>query len=218
MLRGVLRALLVSFAAIGCASPPPPPMVVAVRVQSDPGEPLAEATVQYRGQTIATTGGDGVAKLTLHGGDGESFDVTVGCPAGYRSPAAPLSIVLRRLADPGKVPEYAASCPPTTRAVVVAVKADRGPNLPLMYLGREIGRTDASGVATVLLRLRPEEAFDLTLATTEKGGELLRPQNPAATFTVKEQDDLFLFEPRFSLEPKKAVYRPPPPKGPVRIH
>jgi hypothetical protein len=194
---------------------------VAVHVRSDPGKPLALAQVQYGGQTIATTDAAGVAKLTLHGSEGETFDVTVACPTGYQSPTSPISVVLRRLAEPGKVPEYDVRCPPTTREAVVAVRADKGAGLPVMYLGREIGRTDANGAATVLLRVRPLETFDLTLATTglpDKNAEQLRPANPVATFAVKDQDDVFVFEPRFTVEAKKVVVHAPAPKGPVRIH
>jgi hypothetical protein len=211
----------IALIAVGCTAPPPPPLEVAVYVRSDPGKPLPEAQVQYSGQTIATTDASGIAKLTLHGTEGESFDVMIACPAGFQSPSQPVPIVLRRLADPGKVPQYDVRCPPTTRAAVIAVRADKGANLPVLYLGREIGRTDANGVATVLLHVRPQEAFDLMLATSGTGdarAEALRPQNPVATFTVKDQDDLFMFEPRFTVEAKKPVYRPPPPKGPVRIH
>jgi hypothetical protein len=91
--------------------------------------------------------------------------------------------------------------------------------LPVLYLGREVARTDAFGAAHLLLQIRPEEQFDLTLATTEKGGEQLRPQNPVATFSVKHQDEVFVFEPHFTVEAKKVVYHPPPPapKGPIRL-
>ena len=193
MTRG--RAACLAIALAACNAPPPPPLQVAVRVHGDPGAPIANAVVQYGGQTIAKTDANGAAKLTLRGNEGESFDVTVACPPGFQSPQQAISIVLRRLADPGKTPEYDVACPPTTRALVVAVRADKGRGVPVVYLGREIGRTDASGAATVLLRVPPHETFDLTLATTDRSAEQLGPQNPVATFTAADRDDVFVVRP-----------------------
>lgn len=210
-------AALGALSASACSSPPPPPLIVKVVVESDPGVPLGGAKILSVGKPVGTTGVDGVAELTLRGEEGQSFDLTLQCPEGYKSPTTNLTVVLRRLADPTKVPVYTASCPPTTRTVVVAIAADKGPNLPVLYLGRAVARTDASGAADVLLHVPPGEQFSLTLSTAEKGAEGLRPQSPVATFNVKDNDDVFVFTPRFTVE-QKRVYRPPPaPKGPTRI-
>jgi hypothetical protein len=200
---------------VGCAMfepAVPPPQEIVLRVEADPGKPIKGADLFFSGQKIATTDDSGMGKLRLTGKDGETFDVVVKCPEGFTSPSRPVSVVLRRLAD-GKRPEYAALCPPTTRLVVVAVRAEGGPNLPVMYLGREVARTDTSGAAHVLLRLRPDEQFDLVIDTTEKGNERLRPQNPQNAFFVKQKDDVFTFDQKFTLEPIRRVPvkgRPPP--------
>ena len=111
--------------------------------------------------------------------------------------------------------EYRALCPPLYRNVVVAVRAENGPNLPVMYLGQMYARTDASGAAHFMVRVRPYEQFDVTLATSEKGNEWLRPQNPAKAFVAKAQDEVMFFDQRFQVE-KKPV-GPRGPSGPVRI-
>jgi len=207
----------VGFALVAaCSNPPPPPLVVRVLVQSDPGVPLPGAKLLYGGKTVGTTGSNGLAELTLRGADGQSFELSVQCPDGYKSPTDALSVVLRRLAEPKKVPVYTESCPPTQRSVVVAIDADKGPNLPVMYLGREVARTDASGAASVLLRVAPGEQFSLTLSTDEKGAEALRPQSPVATFNVKDSDDVFVFAPKFTVEHKRVVYHARP-KGPTPL-
>ena len=54
----------------------------------------------------------------------------------------------------------------------------------MLFLGREVARTDASGAAHVLLKLKSDEAFDLVLGT--EGNDRLRPQNPSASFVVKD--------------------------------
>lgn len=206
----------------GCKAlepPPPPPQVINVRVESDPGRPLQGADLIYNGQKVGTTGADGVGKLKLGGRDGESFDIIVSCPQGYASPDRPVQVILKRLADPTKSPEYSASCPPSTRTVVVAVRADNGGNVPVTFLGREVARTDDSGAAHVMLKLQPGEQFELTLDTRDKTNEGLRPQNPVASFVVGQRDDVFTFDQKFDREVKRPVgnWRPAAPKGPVKI-
>jgi len=195
---------------------PPPPQEIIIRISGDPGQPIKDAELFYNGQKVATSDDTGAGKLKLTGKDGETFNITVTCPEGFQSPTKPVLVTLKRLADPTKTPEYEVSCPPTTRTVVVAVRADGGPNLPVKYLGREVARTDASGAAHVLLKLKPDETFDLVLGTDDKGSERLRPQNPYASFIVKERDEVFTFDQKFELE--KRVYSGRPKKhGPVRI-
>jgi hypothetical protein len=202
---------LAALALLGCSvnDEPPPPFKVELQVTSDPGKPLAGAQIVHSGEAVATTGPTGVALLTLRGAEGESFDLYVRCAADYVSPAKPVTVFLRRTGGgeqgAAKLPRYETSCPPAIRTVVVAVRAENGQNLPVVYLGQQVTRTDASGAATVLLRLKPGEQFDLTLATTGKDGELLRPQNPSATFLVKPQDDVMLFDQKFTVEKKPTV-------------
>jgi hypothetical protein len=159
--------------------------------------------------------------LSIEGTEGESLNLDVGCPAGFRSPAKPLQVLLRRLADPSQRPEYSVACSPTMRTVVVAVRAEGGPSLPVMYLGQEIARTDASGAAHAVMKVPPEEAIELMVGTNEPGHERLRPQNPSTKFLVKNQDDLFAFDVRFTLEPQRIAPRvraAPKPKGPIRLN
>jgi hypothetical protein len=207
-------------AATGCQMfdpPVPPPQQISIRVEADPGVPVKGADLFFSGEKVSTTNDAGQGKLSLTGRDGETFDVVVKCPEGYASPTKPVTVILKRLADPKKHPEYFATCPPTTRLVVVAVRAEGGPNLPVMHLGREVARTDTSGAAHVLLRLRPDEQFDLSIKTDEPGNERLRPKNPQEAFFMKAKDDVMTFDQKFSLEapPRRA---PTPGKaGPIKI-
>lgn len=203
------RAVFAATAAytLGCSSGAAQTSLlpVTIGVEGDPDVPLPGAQVYVGERTLGTTGPDGTVKLTLGGGEGQSFDLSIRCPAGYRSPAAPVSVTLRRLADPAKAPLYKASCKPTMRKVVVAVTADHGPNLPVLYLGREVARTDGAGAAHVLLLIAPGEQFTLTLDTSGKDAEALRPRNPVATFTVVDHDDLFVFDPHFTVEERRRA-------------
>jgi hypothetical protein len=223
MIRSSSWVLVAGVFLAACKAPsPPPPQQFAFPVFGDPGDPLAGAQVRTLGNVLATSSPDGVATFALDGRDGDTFDVAVECPSGYRSPTAPTTVTVHRLASTDRIAEYDVSCPPTTRTVVVAVKGERGHRLPVRQLGQEIGHTDASGVATVVLRTGPQEQVDLTLDTSDPENADLRPQNPAASFVVGNKDEIFVFDPHFAVAPKKAAWvaRGPVRKGipmPVRI-
>jgi hypothetical protein len=217
-LLGACAPLALAIGGAACKSfeaQPPPPFQVELHVTSDPGVALESAAVVYQGKTVATTGPTGVALLTLRGAEGEAYDVFVQCPSDYQSPTKPVTIFLRRL-EGAKLPRYEASCPPAVRSVVVAVRAENGPNLPVLYLGQAVARTDSAGAALVLLKLKPGDQFDLTLGTSNKEGELLRPQNPTASFVVKQQDDVMLFDQRFAVE-RRPYVGPAAPTGPTHL-
>jgi hypothetical protein len=221
----VLATVSLSLTAVACAPPrPPSPQRFAFHVASDPGKPLAGASLVRDGKVLATSDTAGVASFAVEGRDGETFNVSVECPAGFQSPAQPTSVMLRRLASSDVVAEYDAACPPRTRAIVVAVKGAKGHRLPVLHLGQEVARTDAAGVATVLVRMGPQEQFDLALDTSGHDDLSLRPQSPAATFTVKNSDEVLVFDPHFTeaakpapLRPRRASAAPQGPRLPIRI-
>ena len=224
MLDGRWRTFaLIAGASLGALScdrfkePPPPVFDVVIRVDSDPGIPLAGAVVVRNQKDVAPTDADGRAKLTITGSEGDTLDYFVRCPADYQSPTKPISVVLRRLTDKSRPPEYTTACPPNVRRVVVVVRADGGPHLPVTYLGQRVAMTDASGAAHVLLNMHPGDQFELGLDTSEKGYERLRPQNPTSPlFQVKPRDDIQLFEVKFTLEKGKIIYKARP-RGPTRL-
>src|SRR5207245_5797950 len=152
------------------------------------------------------------------GREGEITELNVKCPADFESPDKPLSIALRRLAPGSHPPQFEVRCPPSVRTVVVGVRADNGVNLPIMYLGRPIARTDASGAAHLTLSVKPSEQIQLTLSTAEKGSEQLRPQSPTLTFVSSNHDDFVALDQKFTIEKKVSNYHPPPkPQGPTRL-
>jgi len=146
--------------------------------------------------------------VKIPGIEGETVDLTVKCPPDYVSPPKPISVILRRIAGT-KLVEYDATCPPTLRRMVVAIRADNGPNLPVMYLGHELIRTDTTGAATLLFQLRPGEQFELAFDTTEKGNERIRPQNPAQNFVMRSSDDIVMLDQKFTQLPKPTRYVAP---------
>ena len=187
---------------------------IALRVQSDPGRPLAKARVLFEGKAAGVSDERGLVQLSVSGSEGARVNLAVECPQGYRSPGAPISAVLRRPNESDRHAEYSVLCPPVFRTVVVAVRADRGPNLPILQLGREVGRTDGAGAAHVLLKSAPEESLELTLDTSSNPA--LRPHNPTTRFRVGQSDDILVFNEAFVLETPKKRGRAAP-RGPIRI-
>jgi hypothetical protein len=201
-----VAAALCGAAASGCKDldpPPPPPFQIFIRIDSDPGHPVQGAVVSRNGKPLQTTGPDGRAMLTLTGAEGETTDVSIKCPDAFTSPVKPTSIRLTRFADKTKVPEYTVTCPPSLRRVVVAVKAENGPNLPVMYLNRVITRTDASGAAHFALEVAPNTQFQVTLDTGENNK--LKPPSPTKPFTVPQHDDILVFDQKFEVEKVRVI-------------
>ena len=189
----------------GCAEPPPPePFAISVKVESDPGKPVAGANISRANRPLGTTTPEGRATLKIAGVEGEITDVMVTCPEGFQTPTKPLSIRLTRLAEKSKIPEYAVQCPLAVRRVVVAIRADNGPHLPVIYLDQTVTRTDGAGAASFALEVPPGAQFTVALSTAERKD--IKPISPSKLFVVNAQDDVFLFDQKFDVEKK----RPPP--------
>jgi hypothetical protein len=86
------------------------------------------------------------------------------------------------------------------RSIVVGIRAENGPNLPVMYLGKEVGRTDGTGTAHVALDLPPGETATLSLDTRD--APALKPQNPDLVFRAGTRDELLLLDQKFTVTRK----------------
>jgi hypothetical protein len=198
----------------GFEEPPPPPFQVAITVESDKGSPLADAVVTRTKKEIARTDATGRAVLTFRGEDGDQLDVYVKCPEGYDSPLRPVTVALKRLADPKRLAEYPVSCPPSERKVVVALRTENGPNLAVKYLGRDVARTDESGAATFMMNAKPGDHLDFTIDTSDKAAEKLRPQNPSVSLVVDSKDAFYTLDQVFQVQHTRVIvvapHRPQP--------
>lgn len=205
-LRGA-ALVLGGLAAVGCDDGPRVgEYPIRVVVHGDPGKVVSGAAVLRNQKELGASDLAGIANVTLRGNEGDSVDVTVRCPAGYESPRKALSVRLKKGSESQRLPEYAASCTPAIRQVVVAIRAESGGGMPVTYLGRPVGRTDASGVAHVLLRMHPGDQFELGLDTSQFPKH--RPQNPKASFLVSSvADEVQRFDVRFDVERPKPVAR-----------
>ena len=212
-------ALGCALLAIGaCASKQPSKGEVVVRVETDPGQPLAAAKISRDELLLGETDASGTAQLGLAGLPGERVALQVSCPDGYRSPDKPVSVVLRPLLEAGRKAEYRVACPPLLRSLVIAVRAQNGPNLPVKYLGKEIARTDASGACHAVLKLTPGETVTVTLDTSAAEHAKLMPQSPVLKLTVPPRDEVVVFDQTFTRELDEPVrHKKKQIVGPTRI-
>jgi hypothetical protein len=194
------------------------PYPLVVRVEARPDRPVAGAKLSFSGRTVGTTNERGTLTLHLRGSEGEHVPIGVTCPDDFLSPAQPIDVVLHRLDEPGRKPEYDVQCRPVNRSVVIVVRADRGEHLPVLYLGKEVARTDESGAAHALLEVPDNEEVEITLGTTEPGNERLRPQNPSIKFAGADLEEIKIFSVQFQLEPEVRRASAPARRMPVRIN
>ena len=214
------RSLTVSFGAVliglsACEKPAPPaPYPFALRVTAD-GEGLSGANVFLGKQLVGATDAAGRVAAAVHGEEGSVAQFSVECPDGYKSPTTPVIGTLRRQS---RTPQFDIDCAPTMRTVVVAVRAANGPHLPILHLGEQVGRTDASGAANVLFKVAPSDSLQVVLDASSDPH--LKPQSPSANFTVADHDQLFVFDTKFVTDKPKVVaapHRAAAPTGPVRM-
>jgi hypothetical protein len=180
---------------------------LVIRVESQPGQPVAGASVSFQGRSVGRTDDAGTVTLAVRGAEGEHVTIGVGCPDGFAAAGKAADIVLHALEDPTRKPEYDVECRPIRRTIVVVVRADRGPDLPVMYLGHEVARTDESGAAHALLEVPASDDVEISLSTVEAGHERLRPQNPSMKFFASDPSDLKVFSVPFQVQPEARAYR-----------
>lgn len=197
-------------ALAGCAAPEPQleTYELSIRIESDPGRPIAGATVNGAAQFRSVSDATGVVRLRVNGEPGQRLRFQVRCPDGYRSPEQPLDVLLTRLGADAPPPEYGVRCAPEVRTVVIAVRAHNGAGLPVTQLGREVARTDRAGAAHVVMQLAPHEPVELSIDTSSQ--PKLEPQNPTQRFEAPDTDAVLLFDAPFVKE------KPRPRAGPRR--
>ena len=221
---GILFVSGLALAGTACGAPDADdskqPFTANISVSSDPGTGTPGPELLAAGRTLATTDANGSAQVSLQGAEGDTVAIAVHCPAGFQSPPEPIGVSLRRFSSGSRAPSFAARCAPMTRTIVVGIRAENGPDLPIVYLGKEVGRTDAWGAAHVVLNVKANEPVTLGLDTKSRSeGRLkLRPESPTLTFVAKDKDDFVTLDQRFEIE--RAVVRTkmtPVRSGPTRI-
>lgn len=179
----------------------------------DPGRPLFGATVTSGKSAPIVTGVDGKANLVFNGAEGDVRQVNVTCPPGHSQSNAAIMIRLTRVMG-DQLPTYSVSCPPLRRKVVVAVRAENGPYLPVKYLNQVVATTDVGGAAHFALEIEPG-SFSVQLDTSARTD--LKPPSPGRILSVGQQDDILVLDQKFDVI-KKYVPPPPPPPRPKDLN
>jgi hypothetical protein len=202
--EGVLRLLpfvITVAAAVGCSSPPQPPSKVVIRVLDEAKAPVAGAELSANAQTLTTTGADGSADVMVTGREGTTFAVDVRCPNTYRSPSAP--VLVRRLrVGSAQAPEYVTTCSRLRHSLAVTIRAEGGADMPILHLGKEVARTDQTGMAHVMIEGLVHERVDLTIDSSDPKFAKLHPQSPVVSFSIPDKDDAQTYLMKFMSPPK----------------
>lgn len=213
-LVGWLASAALLLAGSGCAlledTPSPSTLArlkVSVKAVDDSGRPVAQAAIVLSKKQLGVTDDKGVLVTTLSGPPGSVASLFVKCPTGYTSPEKPLDVGVTQLAASSPMPQLEARCTALTHELVLGIRAENGSDLPVVYLGKEIGRTDESGVAHVVVRLPPGETGSVELSTRAKPG--LTPRNPSLLFKAGNKDELVLLQQKFVVPKRIVVVREP---------
>jgi hypothetical protein len=220
--RGLVVACAALSTCVGCGSAKPRVFgqQAQIHVVGDGKKPIAGAQVFVNGELVMKTTPEGKANVKVHGTAGDKFQVAATCPEGFRPPTtdAQQDIYVTPGIVSGATPELVFRCESTVRRATIVVRAENGPNLPIRYLGREIGRTDPKGTGSVVLQAQQGDSFEIVVDTT--GAKKLHPQNPALTFRIGDADESFTFDQKFTVEKEKVVVRAVKkgPAVPVRLN
>lgn len=219
--RSALCLALIGAASACGGNQAPTLYPITLRVVSD-NRPMPGARIFLRDRELGATDASGAFRMQTPGVEGTAVDLTVRCPDGFTSPAQPVPVVLRSTialdrAQRGAGIETTAQCPPSQRIAAVIVRTPNRANLPILYNGREITRTDLQGVAHMIFRVAPREAIAFRIDTSAQ--PTLRPQSPLLTVTTREGDDVYVASQSFDEEQARVIRRPsgPRPVGPRRI-
>ncbi len=173
--------------------PPEEAFALAFVVTDAGGQPVEGATVSVGHAVAGHTPPSGTLRFVRPGRRGERLEVAVACPRGLAPSPAHSVLVLRATA--GGVLEHALRCRPVPPETVIVVHAPGASDLPVMVDGLRVGKTDARGVAHVLLREPPGTRVEIALDTSS--APHLLPQSPRQAFSVGAQSQALVFHRHF---------------------
>jgi hypothetical protein len=202
--RRLARLLIASIALAGCGlfedhtpKNETPLFPIMVTIHGDGRQPLAGVEILDQKRVLGKTDAAGRVHLKLQGTEGSTASLTVKCPATFKSPEQPIVVGLRQMSQNSPAPKFEAECIPLVRTVVVGLRAENGADLNIIRLNQVIGRTDANGVAHMLIQTSPGEQVTLTLNTASNPN--LRPQSPTLTFMAADRNEMVLLEQKFNV-------------------
>ncbi len=191
-------------AVFGCKEQPITPFKVIVHVDSDPGFPLANQPIMFNDTEIKKTDVKGDAVIETRRPDGEVVTLTVKCPLRLGA-AEPVRVTVRRT-EGQALTKFDRACRPLMRSIAVVVRADNGPNSPVMYLNNEVARTDASRCGP--LRRPPPRQRAIHHHPEHEGRREAPSPNPSVPLIVGESDEVKLINIKFERERRPRLACP----------
>lgn len=200
-------------------------VALIVEVVDDQNRALGGARVLIDEKSLGVTDERGRITAQLAGPEGRKLRVRVVCPGGWTVENEERRELYLRFLKPidgnGDVLapiDELFRCVPTTRKVVVLVRADGRAGLRILAMGRELARTDADGVAQSVLEGIPGDEIEIAIDTSENPE--LRPAMPSRRFTMPKKNQILIFDQRFEMrkeDPRKPRRRARKYSGPKRL-
>jgi hypothetical protein len=223
-LHGLALCLLPALlCALGCGATEPTAhgFGLSLHARTPRGEPVVGARFFANGSVLGVTDEHGELTASVSGREDETVLITQNCPSGYRERSQPRPLQLRAYvaADPshGQRLSLDAVCEREQRRaalVVRALRGDRSLSLPIRVDGELLAQTGPDGTSHVLLTVSPHH--NVRVALDSSVWPRLRPESPVRTFPIDDDQDVLLFDQRFTDEPQRP--RPPRPAHNARPH
>jgi hypothetical protein len=169
--------------------------------------------VAVDGDPAGESDSNGIVQTKIRGVPGQRLMIQHQCPAGHAAPSEPKVLRLRRFEglDGFEPPpmEITLRCVPTERIAAFVIKAEKGPDLPVLLNGESVARTNGLGVAHFSTRNAAGTDFKVVLDTRDHPH--LLPQLPTRLFTLTDAEEIFVFEQSFEVrnEPRRRTHRRP---------
>jgi len=189
---------LLAFALIaGCEDPAPvvSTFPVLVRAASEDGDPLVDVPIVSRSTVIGRTDTAGTLLAQMQGQEGLDVSFAAQCPAGSKPIGTPPSLRLRTLGG-GARPEVEVTCGRDKRTAALLVSAPGFGGLPVLVHDREVGRTDVTGTAHLLLQGDPSTPLRVVLDTHSLPDVV--PPSPHRDLQIGSRDDIVVFAPELA--------------------
>jgi len=212
-------------ALTACAAPEPVSVSrpIELHAVTGGGQKLSGVRAWVDGAQLGQTHSDGVLRTTLRGRPRQRIRLSWACPAGYDPPAAERDLALDvPTAEGVELPalKLEARCSALEIEAALVVRAQGAPRegLPVRVRNELVARTDADGLAHLVVRARRGSA--LTVALDTSGYPRLVPANPVETFQLGDEDTILLLDRTLTTPPvktKRPAKKVAPPDRPVRI-
>ena len=179
------------------------------RVVGDNGAPVIGARIRAGNRWLGSTDDGGILPSKLVGNEGQILAVSVECPLGFVAPEKPTLLRLARIRnisqDRFQPTHLDMTCAREVTEVVVLVRAQGGPGLPVQVEGTPSATTNSEGIAHVLLRVsRKMSAVSVSLDTSTH--QNLRPKNPTRIYELSGRDAILILDQTFVTTPR-TVHR-----------